>query len=64
MADLEVKDQDNKKVDSVAASDDVFNVTVREHLVQRYVESLDRHEEFECARIAHHTNADRLYVNS
>ena len=37
MADLEVKDQDNNKVDSVAASDDVFNVTVRGHLVQRYV---------------------------
>ncbi len=37
MADLEVKDRDNNKVDTVAVSDDVFGVTVREHLVQRYV---------------------------
>ncbi len=37
MAELEVKDKDNNKVETVAVSDDVFGVTVREHLVQRYV---------------------------
>lgn len=37
MAELEVKDRDNNKVETVAVSDDVFGVTVREHLVQRYV---------------------------
>ncbi|QPJ61752.1 MAG: 50S ribosomal protein L4 [Candidatus Nitronauta litoralis] len=37
MAELEVKDKENNKVETVAVSDDVFGVTVREHLVQRYV---------------------------
>ncbi len=37
MAELEVKDRENNKVETVAVSDDVFGVTVREHLVQRYV---------------------------
>lgn len=37
MADLDVLDQNRKKVDTVAVSDAVFGVRVREHLVQRYV---------------------------
>lgn len=37
MAELEVKDRDNNKVETLAVSDDVFGVTVREQLVQRYV---------------------------
>lgn len=37
MAELEVKDKDNNKVETLAVSDDVFGVTVREQLVQRYV---------------------------
>jgi len=37
MAELDVKDQENNSVEKVAVSDDVFGVTVREHLVQRYV---------------------------
>jgi len=37
MAELDVLDQNNKKVGTVALSDAVFGVKVREHLVQRYV---------------------------
>jgi large subunit ribosomal protein L4 len=37
MADIDVVDQSRNKVDTVAVSDDVFGVRVREHLVQRYV---------------------------
>lgn len=37
MAELEVKDRENNKVETLAVSDEVFGVTVREQLVQRYV---------------------------
>ncbi len=37
MPKIELKDQKNKKVGTVDVSSDVFDVTIKEHLVQQYV---------------------------